>query len=828
MDKWKITKNINKLLKKDDQQVILSDREKESGISGSTSSCDNVSRSTNNGIIDHQNSNSQNSNSNKSLNQNAKKSSQSQSKNSSSSYSSSAHAQNNNNNSSNNIQKYPEFNFSSNFTPFSALCNESIRQSLTKDEMKRQDRIYEFIYLEKLHTRRLRIIQVIFYETLRRHLPFDEFEDKIPAVESLISLHTKLVDLFSTEFSNQSADYPPNNGYPFPIKNFGQALKKWLMLSEDDDPNDRSPTRNFKLFIEACKEFCKKQLSAGLWVHEQCRLNPELQFQLKEAENHYLVNKLPFANYLAAQMQHLTKYPMLIESILAKTDKKSVDGEYPIIEEVRNQFKEILVDVNSAVKIFQDQQKHQEIAEQLDVSVMREYKEMRPIIFNLVPTNLYHYGVLNFNRQNYDCLLFENVFVMTTVRSPGSRQYVLKPAELPNSNKLIFPVMRINYRTKIYGDFINYYKDLESQSHASDSDSISKASSGKTTKSYENNGENNLFNRLRKSNSSEVISQVIGNDRKKCSPRITAAKMAGVVSSKNALKNSSSLNPDLLTSGNHSKEESNNSKQTALLEALDANRALTKFEFILISTEPKQNLRLKCNLAHEKDEWLAAFNSVIKKTSICSTSLAVPISIKGHNNNNSVISQTPVSVKASHRFVKKERIFRSKSKSELEIQQEIGGDDVSGSYRSKNDDISNLSEQGIQNLKKDRNSKTSKSNKSSKSNESKVSSSKSKEKIRTKDGKSEQAVVSDSNSIQEDDDDERANSKNNNNIKYQNETSGTSISYEDKLKKSLAKKNKLGISSSIRSTNTMGDYDSLAAEIELDFDIDSIMKKYEI
>merc|ERR1712174_158865 len=99
---------------------------------------------------------------------------------------------------------------------------------------------------------------------------------------------------------------------------------------------------------------------------------------------------------------------MLIESILAKTDKKSVDGEYPIIEEVRNQFKEILVDVNSAVKIFQDQQKHQEIAEQLDVSVMREYKEMRPIIFNLVPTNLYHYGVLNFNRQNYDCLLFEN------------------------------------------------------------------------------------------------------------------------------------------------------------------------------------------------------------------------------------------------------------------------------------------------------------------------------------------------------------------------------------------------------------------------------------
>ena len=356
--------------------------------------------------------------------------------------------------------KYPEFKYSSIFQPFSSLCSEETKITLDKEEIKRQDRIYEFIFFEKMHVRRLRVIQIIFYETLRSHLPFVDFEEKIPAVELLISLHTKLIDLFNTEFAESLPNTPKNFNGPKnakPIFNFGDVLSQWLMLNDG---------RNFKLFIEACKDFCKKQLSAGLWVQEQCKNNPELQYQLKEAESHYLAKKLPFANYLASQMQHLTKYPMLLESILAKTKFENTNSkEYEVIKKVSDKFREILLDVNSSVKLAQDQQKHEEIANNLDLSILRDYPEMEEICRTVIPKNLTHYGILrlqipelesqsqnqNQNHQklnNYDCLLFENVFVMTTMRAP--RQYTLKPVKL--KEQVIFPVMRITHEIIVTED----------------------------------------------------------------------------------------------------------------------------------------------------------------------------------------------------------------------------------------------------------------------------------------------------------------------------------------------------------------------------------------
>lgn len=116
---------------------------------------------------------------------------------------------------------------------------------------------------------------------------------------------------------------------PQPIYNFGDVLNAWI---EGD---------TFLLFIEACKDFCKKQLSSGLWIQEQMKHNSDLQNDLKETEKNPLVMRLPLENYLAAQMQHLTKYPMLIESILKKT--KETSSEYEIIKEVKHELGRIIL-----------------------------------------------------------------------------------------------------------------------------------------------------------------------------------------------------------------------------------------------------------------------------------------------------------------------------------------------------------------------------------------------------------------------------------------------------------------------------------------------------
>ena len=83
-------------------------------------------------------------------------------------------------------------------------ASTEVKSRLSTTEVKRQDRISEFIFFEKLHLRRLRIISAIFYDTLRKHLPFVDFEERIPAVEMLISLHTKLVNLFESETQEAS------------------------------------------------------------------------------------------------------------------------------------------------------------------------------------------------------------------------------------------------------------------------------------------------------------------------------------------------------------------------------------------------------------------------------------------------------------------------------------------------------------------------------------------------------------------------------------------------------------------------------------------------
>ena len=373
--------------------------------------------------------------------------------------------ENNNNNhkatiltshSSSKLSNYPEFSYPTKLTPFSYYINNDAKELLGKQEVRRQDRIAEFIFFERNHLRRLRIMSVIFYDRIRTHLPIVEFDEKMPAVEKLISLHSELAKLFDQHYSE------PSNA----IYDFGSVLEVWINYNGF-----------FEVFIEACKTFCKKQLSAGLWIQEQMKINEQLHYELKQAEEEEIVGKLPFQNYLAAQMQHLTKYPMLVEGVLKLTPESS--EEYEILARVKKRFVQILQDVNQSVKIAQDQDKHEEIASNLDISMLKGYSQIigisiQELSYELTPQKLIHYGVLKFNNKNHDCLLFEKFFVMTTVRSTR-REYILKvetvktevfneTGSMESISETIYPVMRIDDNFGIDGNEENQFEFTEIKS----------------------------------------------------------------------------------------------------------------------------------------------------------------------------------------------------------------------------------------------------------------------------------------------------------------------------------------------------------------------------
>ena len=463
--------------------------------------------------------------------------------------------------------------YSTQLKMFSTQIPESYRNTLSKDELKRQDRIAEFIFFERLHLRRLRIISAIFYETLRKHLAFIDIEEKIPAVETLISLHTKLVHLFESSFDFKIPDTETQNEtHTQAIYNFGDVLQDWLKQGG-----------TFKVFIEACKDFCKKQLSAGLWIQEQRDNISELNSDMVQAENNPLVCRLPFANYLAAQMQHLTKYPLLINDILKNTKKDS--KEFKIITQVKERFEEIVRDVNDAVKKAENQQKHEEIAENLDIRTLKEFKEMKTLI-NLRPTNLIHYGVLNFNNNDYQCLLFENVFVMTTMRV--TRQYILKPTNF--MGQTIYPVMRICSDLKVIGNIAT--------ENRSESGSISSA--------------NDL--------NQGVESASIASVSSKQSDEVTVSDSVTVLGG-------------IFTTNKSSRSQSHNA-----IAEFNRSSPLNNFEFIIKSGEPKQELRVKCTLPGQKQEWLVAFGKSLEQSGSlrkdASTSRSKNSSSSNNNSNN--------------------------------------------------------------------------------------------------------------------------------------------------------------------------------------------------
>jgi len=123
---------------------------------------------------------------------------------------------------------------------------------------------------------------------------------------------------------------------------------------------------------------------------------------------------------------------------------------------------QILQDVNQSVKIAQDQQKHEEIASNLDISMLKGYSQIigvsnHELSQELTPQKLIHYGILKFNNTNHDCLLFERFFVITT---RSTRQFILKietvktevfteTGSVDTISETIYPVMQIDHNFNI-------------------------------------------------------------------------------------------------------------------------------------------------------------------------------------------------------------------------------------------------------------------------------------------------------------------------------------------------------------------------------------------
>ncbi|XP_035520670.1 rho guanine nucleotide exchange factor 2-like [Morone saxatilis] len=113
---------------------------------------------------------------------------------------------------------------------WSGTVDKKFLKALKKDEIKRQDVIYELYQTEFHHVRTLKIMSEVYYKGLQKELQLDTHTlDKIfPVLDNLLDMHTHFLTLLLERKRASSAEGQNNNS--FLICSIGDVLVNKLSL----------------------------------------------------------------------------------------------------------------------------------------------------------------------------------------------------------------------------------------------------------------------------------------------------------------------------------------------------------------------------------------------------------------------------------------------------------------------------------------------------------------------------------------------------------------------------------------------------------------------
>ncbi|XP_074836650.1 rho guanine nucleotide exchange factor 11 isoform X2 [Carettochelys insculpta] len=246
---------------------------------------------------------------------------------------------------------------------------------LTQREIDRQEVINELFATEASHLRILRVLDVLFYQRLRREglLSREELGLLFPNLSELIDIHNSLA-----ESMRKLREEGPI------IKEIGD-----LMLSRFDGPAGEE-------LQQVVADFCSYQSIALELIKTKKRKETRFQLFMQEAESNPQCRRLQLKDLIISEMQRLTKYPLLLESILKHTDGRSPEHEK--LCRARDQCREILKYVNEAVKRAENRHRLETYQKRLDATSLERTSNPLAAEFknlDLTSRRMIHEGALS-------------------------------------------------------------------------------------------------------------------------------------------------------------------------------------------------------------------------------------------------------------------------------------------------------------------------------------------------------------------------------------------------------------------------------------------------
>ncbi|XP_070807251.1 rho guanine nucleotide exchange factor 11 isoform X1 [Pituophis catenifer annectens] len=220
-----------------------------------------------------------------------------------------------------------------------------VAAQLPQREIDRQEVINELFVTEASHLRTLRVLDLVFYQRLRRegHLSREELALLFPNLPELIEIHNSL-----SESMKKLREEGPV------VKEVGD-----LMLSRFDGAA-------LEEFQQVAAEFCAYQSMALELIRTKKRKETRFQLFMQDAESHPQCRRLQLKDLIISEMQRLTKYPLLLDSLIKHSSAQTADHRK--LCRARDQCREALRYVNEAVKQAENQQRLESYQKRLDAT----------------------------------------------------------------------------------------------------------------------------------------------------------------------------------------------------------------------------------------------------------------------------------------------------------------------------------------------------------------------------------------------------------------------------------------------------------------------------
>ncbi|KAG7231022.1 hypothetical protein INR49_025051 [Caranx melampygus] len=218
---------------------------------------------------------------------------------------------------------------------WSSSVDKKFLKTLKKDEIKRQDVIYELYQTEIHHVRTLKIMSEVYYKGLQREVQLEtDILDKIfPVLDDLLHTHTDFLSrLLETK---RASSISGQNNRNFLICRIGDVLIQQF--------SDCSAERMKKIY----GKFCSRHNEAVNLYKDLQAKDKRFQAFIKRTMSSSIVRRLSIPECILLVTQRITKYPVLIQRILQHT--KDSDGDHSGVCESLRCVKALIAAVDSKV-----------------------------------------------------------------------------------------------------------------------------------------------------------------------------------------------------------------------------------------------------------------------------------------------------------------------------------------------------------------------------------------------------------------------------------------------------------------------------------------------